>query len=138
MKKYLIASLIFATSFFATACGDSEYGYVLMEFEHQDATYEYLGTDGGKDYDAKCIEDHGPGYLSFIPSYSPNEYTCLRTCKTRGTTEGDCSTANNIYYGLTDITAILKCEEFDGKLVFVTSELQHCKHACTADFKACD
>ena len=148
MKKSIVANLILAIlTFSITACSDSdhnEYGYVSqngykpMTVEHKDATYAYLGTDGVKDYDAECLSDHGAGWLSFIPDYSSNTYVCLRSCKARDNTDSSCETVNNENYGMIDIATVFKCEEFDGKLVYIVAEYRHCNNACTSDHKACD
>ena len=139
MKKCLIISLLLGVSaLLTTACGDLKFGYVPMENQQENATFTYIGTSGGIDYDAKCFSEHGSDYLSFIPSYAPDQYTCLRTCKKRGTTDSTCLTVDNVHYGVIDMTIVYKCEEFDGKLVYVESEYQHCNNACTSDLTECN
>ena len=116
---------------------DSTYGYVEME-EPTIPKLSYLGMDGSTDYDAKCVQEHGDGYLSFLMLDEDNAFACFESCKKTGSNKGFCELVDNVHYGMISINTVYNCEEVDGKKIYLPSEYQHCNHDCNESKNACD
>ena len=126
-------------AFVFTSCGDDSHGYVEMEDPEPACPMTYLGVSGNYDYDEICAEDYGEGYLSFnIIEDGKEKYACREMCSSLGSKKGECSLVNNVHYGLTYINEVFKCQNVDGKQVYMPYAYQHCNHACNSKANACD